>query len=144
MMDRKHLERVLSINGASLESTDDEIKVVLSAARYTTSESQVAIMVLRQQTIPINIGVNEINRLLRSDTALNAGEVSRLLGITIQGRTDSEKQLSSTARLGVVQLTCMFIVALVISVLGIIAMMYFFEFGIFHTSSQSALDLLFI
>ena len=48
MIERKHIEQLLKLNGLAPTSHDEEIKSVLLSARYKEDEVDTAILILRE------------------------------------------------------------------------------------------------
>lgn len=135
MMDKKHLERVLSVNGASTAASDEEIRALLSKARYSSSEIDIAMQVLRQNVTAQSGSSNEINRVFRSDAILKPEEISRLLQIDVNLNKKTAKNRTTFSALSFWHYVMMVTLALILSLGGVVALMYSLEFGIFHTTS---------
>lgn len=137
MLDRNHIERVLKINGVAPSANDNEIRSVLMAARFHDGEVDAALLILRS-TDDASRGpaIDSMQKLLRTDRSLNAKEISNLLGIDMQlidkspSATRNSKQTISLS-----QHVVIWLLAIVISIIGIGLSMYLLHFGFFHPAS---------
>ncbi len=136
MLDRKHLERILKINGVSPTAADEEIRSVLLSAHYRNEEVEMALMVLRENLDTKATRVDSLHKLMRTDQTLSAKEISKLLGIEIalpvvrRGAQARSLSPSSTAERIVVA-----ILSVVVALIGLGLAMYVLEFGVFHATA---------
>lgn len=137
MIDRKHIESVLKLNGLESTAHDEEIKSVLLSARFNEDEVDTAIMVLRENKFSHKTKVDGLHKIFRSDESLNSSEISSLLGIDVQLEKKIEAGIKAR-RLTFISQTLLVIVSIVIALLGITLYMYAFNIGIFHPTSAIA------
>lgn len=136
MFDRKHIERILKINGVSLPAPDEEIRSVLLGARYRDEEVDMALMVLKETITQSDQSADSLQKLIRTDQSLSAKEISKLLGIEVTLTPKSEMRKSpSSPQLTLGHHIVIWLLAAIIGVFGILLAMYVLEFGIFHPSS---------
>jgi hypothetical protein len=131
-MDRKHLERILMINGVSPTAPDEEIRTLLMSAHYREDEVETALMVLREQRDTKVQRLEGVHTLIQTDKNLSAKEVSSLLGIDItvpsKDRQAARKPVRMTGRDAVV----IIVLAVLIAGLALGLSMYVLDFGLFH------------
>ncbi|MBY0310016.1 hypothetical protein K2Q16_02655 [Patescibacteria group bacterium] len=137
MLDRKHLERVLKINGVSPTASNDEIRTVLLSAHYREVEVDAALVLLQSsdQGVPAS-DTDSMQKLLRTDGNLNAKEISKLLGIDIiiPGSTSMATK-ASDRELSLGHHVVIWSLAIIIAILGLGLSMYALEYGFFHPAS---------
>lgn len=136
MLDRKHLERILKINGVSATAADEEIRAVLLSAHYRAEEVDMALMVLRENIETKATRVDSLHKLVRTDDSLSAKEISKLLGIevAIPVLHRQRNQPQSTAGL-MAQRLVIALLSTVIAIIGLGLAMYLLEFGVFHATA---------
>tara|TARA_B100000508_G_scaffold120126_1_gene101101 strand:- start:16960 stop:17385 length:426 start_codon:yes stop_codon:yes gene_type:complete len=135
MISRDQVEALLKINGVTPTSPDEQIRSVLLSARYTRDEIDTAIMVLREDTKTRKTRVDGLHKVFRSQEALNASEISSLLGIDV----DVADQISIESRNRAVtsfQYLLIWLLALALAFGGLIFYMYLYKVGIFHPSTN--------
>jgi hypothetical protein len=134
MLQKQDIEKILKINGVSPNADDEEIRSVLLSARYNNDEVDTAIMVLRENMKTHQTRVEGLHKVFRSDEALNASEISALLGIEV-----TVDEVSADGRRGremsTLQTLFVIVVSIVLALLGVFGAMYHYEVGIFHPTS---------
>lgn len=83
MFERSHLERVLKINGVSPTAPDEVIRELLISARYSETEIESALSVLRENVVTHDTTLESSHKIFRGDASLNSQEISKLLGIDV-------------------------------------------------------------
>ncbi len=135
MFDRKHLERILKINGASVSASDDEIRVVLRSAHYGDDEIVSALTVLRGGADPSTTG-SGIHKLMHTDQVLSSKEISRLLGIDVVLPVTKRRRLHALTEMPTnVQRFVIVLLSIVVAITGLGLAMYLLEFGVFHATA---------
>lgn len=136
MLDRKHLERVLKINGVSPTAADEEIRAVLLSAHYRADEVDMALMVLRENITTKTTRVDSLHKLVRTDDSLSAKEISKLLGIEVSvptlGRPRQQVAKTTTT---MTERVVVAVLSVVIALIGLGLAMYVLEFGVFHATA---------
>lgn len=137
MLDRKHIERVLKINGVMPTAQDEEIRSVLLNAHYRDDEVTAALTLLHTSgDAAPEIAPNSLNTIMRSDRNLNAKEISKLLGIDIVLPTAASRSTKVSERtLSLGHHIVIWSLAVLIAALGIGLSMYALEFGLFHPAT---------
>lgn len=140
MYDRKHIERVLKINGLSAESSDEEISAVLFGARYREEEVMQALRVLRNDVVMDSGDQSKMaQKIMRTDKSLTAGEVSKLLGIDIPIDRFPKKKDKSAGEFTGVHAVVIAVLALLIAGMGVGLAMYAHGFGVFHDQTTATI-----
>jgi hypothetical protein len=136
-MNKKHIERVLKINGVSSTASDDEIRSVLSSARYRDEEIAQALTILHgAQESTNNDRTDGLHRVFRTDTVLSSAEVSKLLGIDIKVSTIDPKLKRSIQRaLSPSEHILIVLLSFMLAVGGVLFAMRVMEFGVFHPTA---------
>lgn len=137
MYDRKHIERVLKINGLTLEASDEEVRAVLLGARYRDDEVDQALQVLRENTILDNAESAKLaHKIMRTDRGLSAGEVSRLLGIDVPVPALTTPQREQQNRFTTTHLAVITVLSLLVAGIGLGLAMYAQGFGVFYNEAS--------
>lgn len=134
MMQKQDIEKILKINGVSAAAPDEEIRSVLLSARYNNDEVDTAIMVLRENMKTHQTRVEGLHKVFRSDEALNASEISALLGIEVTVN-DVVVDKRRGREMSTLQTALVVVVAVVLALFGVVGAMYYYQVGIFHPSS---------
>lgn len=134
-MDKKHLERILTVNGASLESSEAEIRSILERARYSANELTMAMQVLLGSVSSTIITSGEVSKIFRSDEVLTTSEISSLLGIEMNSTKKIPNKVFLKRQFGTMYVMLIIFLALLLGLGGIMGLMYVFEYGIFYSSS---------
>lgn len=133
-MQKQDIEKILKINGVSAAAPDEEIRSVLLSARYNNDEVDTAIMVLRENMKTHQTRVEGLHKVFRSDEALNASEISALLGIEVTVN-DVVVDKRRGREMSTLQTALVVVVAVVLALFGVVGAMYYYQVGIFHPSS---------
>lgn len=135
-MSRNQLQMLLKINGYTEQATDDEIRSVLSHAKYSDGEIEQALLILRQHDIAPMIRSDGLHTVFYTDNRLRPSEIAGLLGVDVRfdPRQFNQSQkpdnyLSSTETMVIIGL------ALVVALVTTLLYMYFNELGFFHSFS---------
>lgn len=135
MVQKQDIEKILKINGVSPSANDEEIRSVLLSARYNNDEVDTAIMVLRENMKTHQTRVEGLHKVFRSDEALNASEISALLGIEVEV-SDMPQQRRHSREMSTLQSALVVVMAVALSLLGIFGAMYYYKVGVFHPSTS--------
>lgn len=135
MIDRKHVEQILKLNGLTDTAPDEEIRSVLISARWNKEDVETAITVLRENVNTHKSRVDTLHDVFLTDKRLSPEAIHSLLGIDVQiNASELETLRASRRNLYRWQIISIFILALLISAISILAMMYMNGFGFFHPS----------
>lgn len=137
MINRKHIESILRINGASPSSPDETIRSVLFSARYNKDEVDTAIMVLREDVKTKKTRVEGLHKIFRTDEALKPKEISQLLGIDID-ISDVMQPKVKQRRMSASQMIFVPVFSLLFAFIGVVLLMYFYSIGPFHDGVSTA------
>lgn len=137
MIDKKHIESLLKINGLHPTAKDEEIKSILLSARYNHDEVDAAIMVLRENTKTNQTKVEGLHKIFRSDQMLNSAEISSLLGIDV----DLEERVvagSKARKLTTLSQAFLMSFSILLALAALFIYMYITHVGLFHPTSAFA------
>lgn len=138
MIDRKHVEQILKLNGLTDTAPDEEIRSVLISARWNKEDVETAITVLRENVNTHKSRVDTLHDVFLTDKRLSPEAIHSLLGIDVQINANELENLRVSRRnLYRWQIISIFILALLISTISILAMMYLQGFGFFHPSMST-------
>lgn len=133
MIDRRHIEQILKINGLQPTAADEEIRSVLISARWNKEDVETAITVLRENINTHKSRVDTLHDVFLTDKRLSPEAIHSLLGIDIEVNS-SELETLRTSRKNVylLQMVSIFLIALILAIGFIMTMMYLQGFGPFH------------
>ncbi len=137
MIDKKHVESILKINGLGSTAPDEQIRSVLLSARFNRDEVDAALMVLRENTVTNATRVDGLHKVFRTDEGLKANEISQLLGIEEQ-MTERVAVGINARRYTLFQVIILWFVSIIIATTAVMFYMYANQTGIFHPSTAMA------
>jgi len=133
ILQKKHIETILKINGVSSNSPDEEIRSVLLSARYDDDEINTAIMVLRENLKTKETTVDGLHKVFRTHNSLKSHEISSLLGIDVEINElpiHSVKTNENEFKHSLIFV----IIAVTIAAIGVFTAMYWYKVGVFYPS----------
>ena len=136
MVNKKHIETILKINGLADSAPDEEIRSVLLSARFHEDEIDTALMVLRENIVTNKTRVDGLHKAFRTDEGLEAKEIAELLGIevNIKDRHKSEKHNSSLYT--ILSTIVLWVASALVAAVALLYYMYTHNVGVFHPSSS--------
>lgn len=133
MFERSQIEQLLSLNGVGTGATDDEIKLVLMSARWHKDDVEAAIMVLRENKVTHQTHVDSLHKVFRTDDRLRPETVSALLGIEMNVSSEDIDKIRKYKRsMTPTQIMSIAFISLALSVIFVMASMWYLEMGIFY------------
>lgn len=133
MIDRKHVEQILRLNGLTPTAADEEIRSVLISARWHKEDVDTAITVLRENVNTHQSRVDTLHDVFMTDRHLDPQQIQSLLGIDMQVDKSELSQLrASRHNMYLWQITSIFLFAIIIAIGFILLMMYVTQSGIFY------------
>lgn len=88
MITKDQIERVLRINGLEPTASDEEIRSVLISAKWHETDTEMALMVLRENTKTHQERVDTLHKVFNTDDRLKPETISSLLGIDVDMTSD--------------------------------------------------------
>ena len=134
MFKKEHIEKMLRLNGVSLDDPDDVIKSVLISAQWHEDDVEAAVLVLRENKDSHETHVDSLHKVFRSDERLRPETISSLLGIEMDlSSKDIEVRRKRVHQpLMPSQVLVMAVISLVLSLIFVFAAMWYLETGLFH------------
>ena len=134
MFKKDHIEKMLRLNGVSVDDPDDVIKSVLISAQWHEDDVEAAVLVLRENKENHETHVDSLHKVFRSDERLRPETISSLLGIEMDlSSKDLEVRRKRVQRsLGPSQVMIMALISLILSLIFVFAAMWYLETGLFH------------
>jgi len=136
MTDRKHLERLLRINGVVLPAPDESVRSILASAHLNEVEIAAALLLLRsdvsnQEGNPV---MQSAEKLRTTDQRLSAREISQLLGIDVvvplaPRRSPKPERMPPQITVAIALLS------ILVAFIGVGLAMFFLEVGVFHATA---------
>jgi hypothetical protein len=138
MLERSQIEKLLRLNGVAISAPEDEIKSVLISARWHETDVETAMLVLRENKKNHETHVDSMHKIFQSDSSLDSGTISSLLGIDVDLFKDSidNKNHHSFLNQKFGQFFQIVMVSVCISALFLFASMWYLHIGIFHIDLQ--------
>src|SRR3989344_3728381 len=136
MIDRGYLERILKMNGSSATAPDEEIRSVLISARWNKDDVESAITVLRENVNTHKSRIERLDNVFLTDKRLSPEAIHALLGIDVKiDASDLSTLRAHQSFVYWIQISSIFVIALIIAAMSLIGVMYAEGVGIFHPSS---------
>ena len=134
MFKKEHIEKMLRLNGVSLDDPDDVIKSVLISAQWHEDDVEAAVLVLRENTDSHETHMDSLHKVFRSDERLRPETISSLLGIEMDLSSKDIEVRRKRARPALMpsQVLVMTVISLVLSLIFVFAVMWYLETGLFH------------
>lgn len=134
MFKKEHIEKMLRLNGVSLDDPDDVIKSILISAQWHEDDVEAAVLVLRENKDSHETHVDSLHKVFRSDERLRPETIASLLGIEMDfSSKDIEVRRKRVHRaLMPSQVLVMAVISLVSSLIFVFAAMWYLETGLFH------------
>ncbi len=134
MFKKEHIEKMLRLNGVSLDDPDDVIKSVLISAQWHEDDVEAAVLVLRENKDSHETHVDSLHKVFRSDERLRPETISSLLGIEMDLSSKDIEVRRKRARPALMpsQVLVMTVISLVLSLIFVFAVMWYLETGLFH------------
>lgn len=134
MFQKNHIEKILRLNGLEPTASDEEIKSILISARWHADDVDAAILVLRENTVTHQTHIDSLHKVFQSDDRLRPETISALLGIEMDlpATLSESKKKGSQSRLSSQQIMNITIVSLSLSLIFVLAAMWYLKMGIFH------------
>lgn len=138
MFDKQHLENFLHANGITTARKDEEIRSMLLSARWSNSEVDAALMILKENTVSKQTHVDTLHKVFRSDERLTPAEVTALLGVEMNV-TNTDLPSYAEQRLAVERTSSRVAVLLsiLIAVISVLYVMYREQAGFFFTTDDN-------
>lgn len=133
MIDRRHIEQILRLNGLAPTAADEEIRSILISARWHKEDVETAITVLRENTTTHKSRVDTLHDVFLTDKRLSPEAIHSLLGIDVEVNNSELEDLRKSRRnMYTLQLISIFLIAITTAVVLILFMMYSQKVGFFH------------
>jgi hypothetical protein len=133
MMDTKHLDTVLRINGLEKTSSEADVSAVLLSSRYTPAEVETALLILKNGDQAATGSTNSLHKVFRSDESLKSHEIALLLGGDLYVNTRVNVQVRNR-ELAASHLLLICLASLVVAISTMMLYMYTYNMGMFHAS----------
>ena len=133
MINREHIEKILSINGLGTTSPDEEIRSVLISAKWHQEDVETALTVLRENSSTGASHVDTLHNVFLSDNRLSPEAIQALLGIELEISSSDLKNMSvGRQSISFWQVMSIVMYATILAFGSILVVMYIQNFGIFH------------
>lgn len=132
MIDSRHIESLLKVNGLQKSAPDEQIRSVLLSARFKEDEIETALMVLRENINTKQTKVDGLHKIFRTDQTLSSAEISKLLGINVDIDSINVVEASHKNDIKAWQMMLLWVASLLLALGGIMMYMYSTHTGVFH------------
>jgi hypothetical protein len=133
MMNIKHLDTVLRINGLEKTSPESDVSAVLLSSRYTPEEVKTALLILKNGDQTVASTHISLHKVFRSDELLESQEIALLLGGDLYVNTKVSARVRNR-ELAASHLLLLSLASLVVAISSMMLYMYTQNMGMFHTS----------
>ena len=133
MIDRKHVEQILKINGLSSTAKDEEIRSILISAKWHQEDVDTALTVLRENKTTGDSRIDTLHNVFQSDKRLSPEAIESLLGIELDISSDDLRVLHAGRKdISFWQVISIIFYATILAFGSILTVMYVQQTGIFH------------
>ena len=133
MIDRKHIEKILKVNGLTPTAEDEEIRSILISAKWNKDDVETALTVLRENINTHDSRVDTLHNVFLTDRRLSPEAIQSLLGIDIEVSSNELASLrESRKRVSIWQIASVISCAVILAVGFVVMFMYTKHIGIFH------------
>jgi hypothetical protein len=132
MVDKKHIEDFLKINGLSSSAEDEEIRSLLVSARWHEEDVEAALVVLRENSQTHAQRIDSVHKVFNSDTKIQPETLSSLLGIDVQVESVITEHKNALERRYRYQIISISIISFLGSIIFLTFLMWYMKVGIFH------------
>ena len=136
MLQKGHIQSILKINGITPDSSESEVREVLSGARYNEDEINAAVTMLKNGTEPSVSNLDGLHKVFRSSDGLKPNEISNLLSIDI-GINDLNKPQTTKSSTDLNEPIVFTFATVIISAVGLIVAMYIYNIDILHIAQTA-------
>jgi hypothetical protein len=138
MLERAHIEKLLKLNGVEATAPDEQIKSVLLSARWHKNDVETALLVLRENTKNHQTHVDSLHKVFRTDEGLKPETISALLGIDVAVTQEvlDQKNRKFKHMISAGQMMQIGLVSLSVSLIFVLASMWYLEMGLFHATMR--------
>jgi hypothetical protein len=133
MIDRTHIESILKLNGLGPDAPDEEIKSLLVSASWHEKDVETALVVLREDSHS-NQHIKSVHQVLNTDDKLNSLDLQSMLGIDIEVKSAPSMIIKSQNQALKAQIFSIVVVAVMISILALMGIMWFLKIGLFYAN----------
>ncbi|MCB9811882.1 hypothetical protein H6783_03135 [Candidatus Nomurabacteria bacterium] len=128
MITKDQIERVLRINGLEPTASDEEIRSVLVSANWHKDDTEMALMVLRENTHTHKSRVDTLHRVFNTDDRLKPETISALLGINVDmSSADIESIRQSKRQVSMPQLFSIVVASIAVSLAMLTALVMHYD-----------------
>lgn len=132
-MNRNQLKSILKINGYSESASDDEIRSLLLKAKYSETEIENALLILRQTDVQPMVRSDGLHTVFYTDSHLKPREIAGLLGVQVDFDASSFR-LEEKDQFNFKEVMIIAGLSIVIAITGVFIYMYLNQIGFFHPS----------
>ena len=134
MIDRKHIEKFLELNGLSPDAPDEEIKSLLLSARWHNDDVETALVVLREHPKTKRQHIDSMYNITSSDKKISPDTLNALLGIDVNVHSVTEEHHRSLDRAYRAQLFTLAGFSVLAAAAFVLFVMWYTRVGIFAAS----------
>lgn len=133
MIERGHIEKILSVNGIAPTAADEEIRSVLISARWHKEDVETALTVLRENVTTKQSRVDTLHNVFRSDARLSPEAIHSLLGIDVEMSSSEIATIREQRQhISYWQVFSILVFATILAFGSILTVMFVENFGFFH------------
>lgn len=133
MIDRKHIESFLTINGLPADAPDEEIRSLLISARWHENDVETALVVLREDPQKHHQHIDSVHKVFHSDQRIKPETLNALLGIDIELNQVSQEHHKEMTRAYRLQMLSMILFSLFLGATALMFAMWYLKVGVFHS-----------
>lgn len=131
MIDRKHIEQILRLNGIESDAPDQQIKELLIRARWHEDDVETALVVLREDPKTKTDKIDAVHKVMHSNTKLAPDTLNALLGIDVEVHDVVQKHRKALQDSYYKQIFSIAVVSILLAAVILSTMMGYLQFADF-------------
>ncbi|MDC1205267.1 hypothetical protein N8083_00260 [Candidatus Pacebacteria bacterium] len=133
MIDRRHIEQVLKLNGLNPNSPDDKIKSLLISARWHEDDVETALVVLRENPKNRKQHIDSVHKIYSSNQKLSPDTLNALLGMDVEVASVTQAHRTELRQAYRRQIFTIGLAATFLTTVVFTLVMWIMKIGFFHS-----------
>jgi hypothetical protein len=133
MIEKRHVEQILRINGLATDSSDDDIKSILIGARWHEDDVETALVVLRENTESKVQHIDSFHNVYHSSAQLNPETLSAILGIDVEVESITNSRRNELIHAYKMQIFGIAVFSVLLALSSMLFIMWYMKVGVFFS-----------
>lgn len=132
MIDKKHIEQFLLLNGLTIDAPEDAIRSLLVDAGWHDEDAAMALKLLRDEIAVDAEEAGAAHKTLSSDHKIKPETLASLLGVDVEVESVTLQHHESLDRKYRSQLFSIVVFSVIGALIFLLAAMWYMQVGVFH------------